>query len=231
MSPPQPRRMGDERLIAAFAGTGCPLCLEVDAAGRQYLRSVLYEQANDVGFRRRLLAGGGFCTRHTVLAEEVDRAESGGALATAILLQAVMRPRLAALGALKVHRHQPKRLTEALREAWDCVVCEHEQRAAVDATERSLEHASGDVTWHDWVTRGTYCLSHLRGLAVRAPDHGPALASELVEAQVGRLREIDQRLAAFQHHHGHDRRHELTDDERRSVADVRVALAGGGEGR
>lgn len=219
--------MGDERLIEAFDGPGCPICSEATSAARRFLESVLYEQANDVAFRPRLIAGGGFCARHTQVAADVDRARTGGALATAILLQAVLRPRLAALGELEGGRKPSKRLTEATREAWDCPVCGHERRAVSDAVERSVEHAAGDPLWRDWVAGGGYCLDHMRLVLERAHVQGPALAEAVLAGQLARLRDIDARLAAYQHHHAHDRRADLSDDERRAVVEVRVVLAGG----
>jgi hypothetical protein len=219
--------MGDERLIAAFEGAGCPICAEAAGAGRRFLEGVLSEQANDVGFRPRLLAGGGFCARHTIVAGDVDRERTGGALASAILLQAVLRPRVAALAELRRGRWSSKRLTEATREAWDCPVCGHERRAVTDAVARSIEHAESDPLWREWVVGGAFCLAHLPDLLDRARQAGAELGDALLAAQLGRLADIDARLAAYQHHHAHDRRDQLSDDERRAVVEARVVLAGG----
>jgi hypothetical protein len=224
---PRPRQMGDERLIAALAATGCPVCTEVERAGRDYLESVLYEQANDVAFRRRLLAGGGFCAQHTRLTESVDRLKSGGALGAAILLQAVLRPRLAALSSVRGDRSSAKQLGEATRDAWDCVCCEHETRVTTDVLDRALQNAAADPVWADWLTGADLCLSHLAAVVERSRAQAAELTAPLLQAQVARLRDVDERLAAFQHHHAHDRRALLTDDERRSVSEVRVTLAGG----
>ena len=138
-----------------------------------------------------------------------------------------MRPRLAALGSLKAERASEKQLAEATRDAWDCVVCEHEVRAAADVIERALENALHDAEWRASLTGSELCLAHLRDVVTRSRSRSLELTTQLLQSQVARLRDVDARLAAFQHHHAHDRRAALTDAERRSVGEVRVILAGG----
>jgi hypothetical protein len=72
---------------------GCPLCRHRVVQGRRFLRSLVYEGINDIGFRKVLERSRGFCERHTVELYEADRDEMGGALGAAILLESVLRMR------------------------------------------------------------------------------------------------------------------------------------------
>lgn len=221
--------MGDERLVKALTGTACPICAFADDAAARWLEAVLYEQVNDVTFRQRFVAGGGFCRRHTARAHHVDRHRSGGALGIAILLQAALKPRLRAIDGAAAARRPTGRALDVLADANDCMACGAERTAETDAIAGALENAARDEVWRLAVAEGRYCLSHLRDLIARASDANPDLAAAVVAAQLRRLRAVDEQLAAFQHHHGHDRRAPISEDERVALADARVAL-GGGEG-
>jgi hypothetical protein len=219
--------MGDERLVRALTGSACPVCAFADDAVARWLEAVLYEQVNDVAFRKRFDATGGFCRRHTARAHHVDRHRSGGALGIAILLQAALRPRLRALDGAARGRRVDRRMLEPLSDASDCMACAVERTAEADAISGSLENAARDEAWRAAITDGRYCLLHLRDVAVHASDGTPPLAEAIIAAQRERLRQVDEQLAAFQHHHGHDRRAPISDEERVALADARVALGGG----
>jgi hypothetical protein len=219
--------MGDERLVRALTGSACPICAFADEATGRWLEAVLYEQVNDVEFRRRFVAGGGFCRRHTARAHHVDRDRSGGALGIAILLQAALRPRFRALDAAAGSRRFDRRALEPLADATECMACAAEASAEADAIGGVIENALADEHWRDAAVGGRYCLSHLGSVVARANEAAPALATAVMAGQSARLREVDEQLAAFQHHHGHDRRAPISDDERAALADARVALGGG----
>jgi hypothetical protein len=51
-------------LEAAQSAPGCPLCWLETKAVHSYLRSLLYENVNDVGVRHALKQSGGFCAAH-----------------------------------------------------------------------------------------------------------------------------------------------------------------------
>ena len=88
---------------------GCPLCRHRVVQGRRFLRSLVYEGVNDVGFRKVLERSRGFCERHTVALYEADRDEMGGALGAAILLESVLRHRLAELASAGVELNRINR--------------------------------------------------------------------------------------------------------------------------
>ncbi len=222
---PQPRSLGDERIIAALRRPGCPLCTHADRRGRDHLHGVLYELVTDVPFRARLVDGGGFCRRHTRLALAVDRAEIGGTTAAAILFRSVLKARREALRSA-TGRRSCDRLARATRESWRCPVCEEEVRAVDDAAGRLVEHASADPAWRDRLLRSTWCLHHVGSLAEASARAGAELATAFIGAQVERLVALDARLEGLVDHSSHDRLGELTADEQDS-ADLAAAILAG----
>ena len=65
----------DIALSEELFAPGCALCRHRSSQGRRYLRNLVYEGVNDVGFRRTLDRARGFCGPHTVALFEADRDE------------------------------------------------------------------------------------------------------------------------------------------------------------
>jgi hypothetical protein len=89
--------MGDEALVSALTGSGCPLCAYVDAIAPQYLDSLLYQHTTDRAYRDRFVEGGGFCARHVRAAVEADRAGNGDGVGGGIFLRSQLAARRRAL--------------------------------------------------------------------------------------------------------------------------------------
>src|SRR5262245_25568945 len=123
------RDLVDVRLAAIMGRPGCPACRGRVEAERRYLDTWLYERVNDVTTRRELDRRRGLCDGHIHALLGADRGRGGGSLGTAILYEAMLRPRLAELrtAASARGRTRGKRLAEAAAPA-ACVVC-HEATA------------------------------------------------------------------------------------------------------
>ena len=74
--------MGDDSLLEALTGPGCPMCIHVSRIAPQYLDSLLYQHTTDRAYRDRFLEGGGFCGRHVRAAVVADTAGNGDGVAT-----------------------------------------------------------------------------------------------------------------------------------------------------
>jgi hypothetical protein len=187
----------------------------VQDRGRDFLETVLTELVTDPAFRATLVAGGGFCERHTRQAVTVNRGRVGGATASATLFGSVVRERARRLGR-----------DEATRRARDCPVCAEESKAAATAVARYVEHASVEARWREGVFAAQWCLSHLGNIASAARRRDRTLDRELLAAQSDRLSRLADLLDRLVHHSAHDRRHLLTEEEQRSVDDAARLLAG-----
>ena len=139
---------------------GCPLCRHRVVGGRRFLRSLVYEGVNDVGFRKVLERSRGFCERHTVALYEADRDEMGGALGAAILLESVLRHRLEELAGAGVEWNRINRQRLDLAAASPaCPACSAEDEGVKHATERLLLRLDND-RWRDALANSTVSRRH-----------------------------------------------------------------------
>ncbi|MFL5754679.1 MAG: DUF6062 family protein [Chloroflexota bacterium] len=224
MTPELPARdIGDVHLAELFATPGCPLCRHRTNAGRRYIGALLDEGVNDVPFRRALDRARGFCARHTREILAIGE-QGGGILGPAILFAAVLTLRRRELDAAFSARGRSRgRLLADARRPADCVVCREELQAEETGAHRLAELADVEE-WRSALMAATFCVEHLLVVASAARD---GTGWRTVEAaQASALADIDDRLRAFAHHSSHDRRHLLTDDERRSVREAAAVLAG-----
>ena len=230
-SPPPSRLpiegLGDISLADLLAQGGCPLCrLRRDSSDR-YLRALLWESVNDIGFRERLTAGRGFCRQHAHAVLAADRAQSGGSLGPAILLMSVTRTRLAELRRLPVSR--TRRTREAVSSASrppDCPICGHVAEGERITVERLLARLT-DSAWRAAVASAELCLDDLLRIWSTATDRRVEHWPEVAATQLARIERVVTRLDSFAYHSSHDRRHLQTDSER-AAADEAAAFLGGG---
>ncbi len=219
--------LGDISLADLLGHAGCPLCrLRRDSSDR-YLRALLWESVNDIGFRERLTAGRGFCRQHAHAALAADRAQSGSSLGAAILLMSVTRTRLAELERLPVSR--TRRAREAVSSASrppDCPVCGHVAEAERMTVERLLARLT-DPAWRAAFATAELCLDDLLRMWSTATDRRVEQWPEVAAAQLARIERVVTRLDSFAYHSSHDRRHLQTDSER-AAADEAAAFLGGG---
>ena len=211
--------------------SGCPLCRHRVAQGRRFLRSLVYEGVNDVGFRKVLERSRGFCERHTVELYEADRDEMGGALGAAILLESVLRYRLAELAGAKAETNRINRQRLDLAAAApECPACAVEDEGVKHAIERLLLRLDNE-RWREALANSTLCLADTVRLARAAAVDEKRLASiqPVLERQLGRLSKLREALEAFAHDSTYDRQHRLTREQHLSAAQA-TEILGGREG-
>lgn len=218
--------MGDDALVEAVAGPGCPLCSHVARIAPQYLDSLLYQHTTDRAYRDRFLAGGGFCPRHVRAALVADTAGNGDGVGGGIFLRSQLAARRRALEAAGGFR-TARRIRDATRSAWDCPVCENEGRLASAAARRLVDLTLLDPTWRASVEAAPWCLAHLGELLATAAEVGRGALSELRDRQLSRMRDLEERLEALAHDSSHGRRDRLTGEVRASVRSAADLLAGG----
>jgi uncharacterized protein DUF6062 len=218
------RDLLDSRLAEILAEPGCPVCRYRNRSARRLIAAILAESVNDRGFRRDLDRARGFCPAHTHDVLAADRRESGGSVAAAILFGAVANVRGEELesAVLERGRTRTNRLA-ASRRAPDCPACAESAAAEGHAVARLLDRTA-DAGWSDALGGAEVCFDHL--LALSIPGAAVAPWAPVEERQRARIRELRERLRLFAHHSSHDRRHLITDEERRS-ADEAARLLGG----
>ncbi|HVL53125.1 MAG TPA: DUF6062 family protein [Vitreimonas sp.] len=218
------RDIADVPLAALFGKPGCPLCRRVTDITTRFVDAMLYESVNDVPFRAELDAGRGFCRHHVHEVLSANRNRTGGSLASAILLGAMLRVRRGELGQARGGGRARSRRLEAAAAAPDCPICRQADRGLAGAAE-SLVRLSAQEAWAEALAQAPWCLEHLVRLMAE-PRRPPAFAS--VEGrQLERLERLQALLESFAHHSSEDRRHKLTDEERAAVDEAARTLGGG----
>jgi hypothetical protein len=217
--------MGDDGLVAAITGPGCPMCTHVAKVAPGYLDSLLYQHTTDRAYRDRFLAGGGFCGRHVRAAVVADTAGNGDGVGGGIFLRSQLGARRRALASASGFR-AAKRIREATRAAWDCPVCENELTLAAAAAKRLVDLARADATWGEWVTAAPWCMTHLGHVLSAATESGRDTLTELRDRQLAQMADIERRLDALAHDSAHGRRGAVTSDVRASVKEAADILAG-----
>jgi hypothetical protein len=217
--------MGDDGLVAAITGPGCPMCAHVARVAPQYLDSLLYQHTTDRAYRDRFLAGGGFCRRHVRAAVVADTAGNGDGVGGGIFLRSQLAARRRALEGAGGFR-AARRIRDATRTAWDCPVCENELTLAAAAARRLVDLSRGDTTWREWVTTAPWCLAHLGDVLAAAADSGKGTLAELRDRQLAGMADVEGRLEALAHDSAHGRRDAVTPEVRASVKEAADILAG-----
>jgi hypothetical protein len=157
-----------DRLAAAVAQPGCPVCRGLEAEARQDLAAFLREQTMDPAGRAALRAAGGFCSWHTGLLRDA----ADGILSVAILADDL--------------------LTVEPRRRPACPACAALRERAADYLTALLDPATVAR-----VEQGPSlpCRPHLRALRARAP-RDPGLRV-LEGALAPRLAALRSALAGF----------------------------------
>jgi hypothetical protein len=218
--------IGDISLADLLGKSGCPLCRLRRESSERYLRTLLWEGVNDIGFRERLALGRGFCRRHSREVLAADRAQSGGSLGAAILLGSVTRRRLDELRRLRAGSgRRVRRALGAIGAAAACPVCAHTVQADQMAVDRLLDRLA-DPAWRRAMQSAELCLDDLVRMWATASDGRNEPWPEVAAAQLARIERLVELLDSFAHHSSHDRRHLLTEAER-AAADQAAAFLGG----
>jgi hypothetical protein len=218
------RDLVDVRLVAAIELGGCAICAVRSRAESAATVAVLDgERVMDVGFRAGLERTGSFCRRHVADLIVAER-RATGILSSSILYEALLSRRLSALReALGSRgRGRRKRLADAAVRP-PCVICT-EGATAVGVASQRLVQRCADPAWADVIGEIRFCLDDLAALMVEAGDSSSF--APIAERQLARLDDLERRLDAYAHNSSPERRHLMTDDERRAADDAARALGG-----
>ena len=216
------------RLAEALEKGRCPVCDARQEATYAALRGLAREGATDRGLRAQMDVGLGFCRPHTVGLAKMELLQTSSQLATAVLLDAILRRRLAMLA--KLAGTDTSAQVRGLAGLSDprCPVCERAAEASGAAVERLLE-LSADGAWSMALGQGEICLADLYALwsgAVAGPKDRAGRWVAILAAQRHRLSGLQKELAEYAHNSTSDRRHLITPEQREAGA-AAIRLFGG----
>ncbi len=216
------------RLAEALERGRCPICDARQEASYAALRGLAREGATDRGLRAQMDKGLGFCQAHSVGLSKMELLQTSSQLATAVLLDAVLRRRLATLK--KTSRDDASGQSRVLGELSDprCPVCARVAEAAQAAARRLLE-LSADGAWAAALGTREICLDHVYALGLAAaasPRDVYVRWSEILAAQLERLESLQKTLAEYAHNSTSDRRHLITPEQHAAGA-AAIRLFGG----
>jgi hypothetical protein len=220
------------RLAEALERGRCPVCDARQEASYAALRGLAREGATDRGLRNQMDKGLGFCQPHSVGLSKMELLQTSSQLATAVLLDAVLRRRLASLKKLagKDATSQARGLGELSDHR--CPVCTHTTEASAAAV-RKLVDLSADGAWSAALGAAEICLDDLYALwsaAAGGLKDVQARWSGILAAQLRRLDVLQKALAEYAHNSTSDRRHLITAEQHAAGA-ASIRLFGGSPDR
>lgn len=220
------------RLAEALERGRCPVCDARQEASYAALRGLAREGATDRGLRDQMDRGLGFCQPHSVGLSRMELQQTSSQLATAVLLDAVLRRRLANLK--KLAGNDAATQARGLSELADprCPVCARIVESSRAAARRLLD-LSADPAWSAALGSATICLDDLYSLwalAAAGPKESQQRWSFIVSAQLRRLEGLQKTLADYAHNSTHDRRHLITPEQQEAGATA-IRLFGGSPDR
>src|ERR1035437_3740522 len=203
------------RLAEAVERGRCPICDARQEASYAALRGLAREGATDRGFRDQIDKGVGFCAPHSLGLSKMELLQTSSQLATAVLIDAILRRRLIALKKLTGSdaAGQGRGLVETGNSR--CPVCARAAEASVAAVRRLLE-LSADAAWSAALGTGEICLDDICALWVAAaalPKDAFGRWSGILAAQLRRLEALQKTLAEYAHNSTSDRRHLITPEQ------------------
>jgi hypothetical protein len=220
------------RLAEALERGRCPICDARQEASYAALRGLAREGATDRGLRAQMDKGLGFCQPHSVGLSRMELLQTSSQLATAVLLDAVLRRRLATLR--KVADNDAPGQVRGLTELSEprCPVCARSAEASGTALRRLLE-LSADAVWAAALGTGEICLNDICALGIAAaslPKDVQSRWSGILAAQLKRLDDLQETLAEYAHNSTSDRRHLITREQQEASA-ASIRLFGGSPDR
>jgi len=200
------------RLAEALERGRCPLCDARQEAAFAALRGLAREGATDRGLRSQMDKGLAFCAPHSLGLSRMELLQTSSQLATSVLLDAVLRRRLASLEKLAGADAQTQQ--RGLIDLSDprCPVCDRMDEASKTAIDRLLR-LSQDGAWTAALGEAEICLDDLYALwsaAAAAPRDVTERWSGILAAQRRRLAQLQTALAEYAHNSTMDRRHLIT---------------------
>jgi hypothetical protein len=220
------------RLAEAIEGGRCPICDARQEAIWAALRGLAREGATDVDLRARMDRGLGFCQDHSAGLSKMELLQTSSQLATAVLLDAVLRRRLAVLR--KTAGVDPASQARAIGAIVPprCPVCARAAESSQAAVDRLLSLSASEA-WAAALGGCEICLEDLYALwlaAVSGPRDLQARWSRIATAQVNRLEALQKTLAEYAHNSTQDRRHLITKEQHEAGA-AALRLFGGSPDR
>jgi hypothetical protein len=220
------------RLAEALERGRCPVCDARQEASYAALRGLAREGATDRGLRDQMDKGLGFCQPHSAGLSKMELLQTSSQLATAVLLDAVLRRRLATM-----KKHAGKDGSGQVRgiaELSDirCPVCARMTEAS-DAAARRLLELSSDGAWSAALGSAEICLEDVYALwaaAAGASKDVQGRWSQILAAQLKRLEALQKTLAEYAHNSTSDRRSLIT-PEQQAAAAASIRLFGGSPDR
>jgi hypothetical protein len=216
------------RLAEALERGRCPVCDARQEATYAALRGLAREGATDRGLRAQMDKGLGFCRPHSVGLSKMELLQTSSQLATAVLLDAVLRRRLATLA--KLAGGDASTQVRGLSELSDprCPVCERAAEASRMTVNRLLE-LSADEAWSTALGAAEICLDDTYSLWAAAAAGPRGLSSRwaaILAVQLARLEALQKTLAEYAHNSTSDRRHLITPEQQEAGA-ASIRLFGG----
>jgi hypothetical protein len=216
------------RLAEAIERGRCPVCDARQEASFAALRGLAREGATDTGLRATMDKGVGFCQPHSVGLAKMELLQTSSQLATAVLLDAVLRRRLATLK--KLAAADPPAQSRGLPDVamHRCPVCARSAEASTAAVDRLLT-LSADAAWAAGLGNGEICLDDLYVLwaaAASGPRDVQGRWSGILATQLERLGALQKTLADYAHNSTSDRRHLITREQAEAGA-ASIRLFGG----
>lgn len=216
------------RLAEALERGRCPICDARQEASYAALRGIAREGATDRGLRDQMDKGLGFCPLHSVGLSKMELLQTSSQLATAVLLDAVLRRRLAALGKLAGNDSAAQARGLAGLVDPNCPVCARIAEASRAAVRRLLD-LSADAAWSAALSSAEICLQDFYALwaaAVAGSKETQQRWSSIGGAQLRRLEDLQKTLAEYAHNSTSDRRHMITKEQHEAGA-AAIRLFGG----
>jgi hypothetical protein len=216
------------RLAEALERGLCPICDARQEATYAALRGIAREGATDRGLRTQMDKGLGFCRPHSVGLSKMELLQTSSQLATAVLLDAVLRRRLVTVG--KLAGADASGQLRGLADLSDprCPVCARADEASKASVEKLLGLAA-DPAWSSALGSAEICLEDIYAMwtaAVAASKETAARWTSILAAQRRRLDALQKTLADYAHNSTADRRHLITPEQKEAGA-ASIRLFGG----
>ncbi len=216
------------RLAEALERGRCPICDARQEATFAALRGLAREGATDRGLRDQMDKGLGFCRSHSVGLAKMELLQTSSQLATTVLLEAVLRRRLATLKRLASADASSQ--ARGLGELSDphCPVCARTTEASAAAVRRLLG-LSADGSWAAALSLGEICLDDFYALWAAAAGGAREVQGRWAAIAAARLKGLEalqKTLAEYAHNSTADRRHLITREQQEAGAES-IRLFGG----
>jgi hypothetical protein len=220
------------RLAEALERGRCPICDARQEATFAALRGLAREGATDRGLRRSMDNGVGFCQAHSVGLSKMELLQTSSQLATAVLLEAVLKRRLASLKKMLGSDATGQERGIAEIAPARCPVCDRAAEASATSVSRLLG-LSADAAWAGALEAGEICLEHFYALwaaAAAGPRDVQARWHGIAARQLARLETMRATLADYAHNSTSDRRQLITGEQQEAGA-AAIRLFGGSPDR